>query len=353
MIDVLVYALIGILSLFLIWFLIEKRRRRTHPVKGGIDPSISLPHTEPIELYSNSFSHSSRKCRLVLAELGLEAKHHAIDLIETGWYQTISPAYLKVNPSGLVPTLVHKGHPIYESDDILAYAAEIAGPDAPRLVPDSPRLRLRMEEWLSFCAISSADAMAGMEEKAGACIPGLTLPMFVSTIQYVPLRNILVGFLFHFDKKRPALFTASKMLGLRRMMALKPLQTMMHQSRDHMRKHLTTLNDALETTGGDWILGEQFSLADITLSCLLLRLEETGWLAWFERTADIRQVSDYFVRLQARPAWAEAITAHAHPIVTRAKVDLSNAAATDPALAERIYGASAPTAKTPAEALSW
>ena len=70
MIDVLVYALIGILSLFLIWFLIEKRRRRTHPVKGGIDPSISLPHTEPIELYSNSFSHSSRKCRLVLAELG-------------------------------------------------------------------------------------------------------------------------------------------------------------------------------------------------------------------------------------------------------------------------------------------
>ena len=108
-----------------------------------------------------------------------------------------------------------------------------------------------------------------------------------------------------------------------------------------------------ESTGGDWILGEQFSLADITLSCLLLRLEETGWLAWFERTADIRQVSDYFVRLQARPAWAEAITAHAHPIVTRAKVDLSNAAATDPALAERIYGASAPTAKTPAEALSW
>ena len=205
---VLGYILIGLIGLGLAWFIVEKRRRRTHPVQGGIDRSISLPHAAPLELYSNSFSHCSRKCRLVLAELGLAAKHHSIDLIETGWYQTISPAYLKINPSGLVPTLVHDGHPVFESDDILAYAAELAGSDAPSLIPDAPELQSRMQGWLDFCTISSADAMAGMEAKAGSCVPGLTLPMFVSTIQYVPLRNILVGFLFHFDKKRPALFTA-------------------------------------------------------------------------------------------------------------------------------------------------
>lgn len=347
------YILIGVIGLGLVWFIVEKPRRRTHPVQGGIDRSISLPHAEPLELYSNSFSHCSRKCRLVLAELGLTAKHHSIDLIETGWYQTISPAYLKINPSGLVPTLVHNGHPVFESDDILAYAAELAGPDAPSLIPAEDALLVQMEQWLDFCTISSADAMAGMEAKAGACIPGLTLPMFVSTIQYVPLRNILVGFLFHFDKKRPALFTASKLLGLRRMMTLKPLQKMMHQSRDHMREHLQTLDEALAKADGDWILGDQFSLADITLSCLLLRLEETGWLSWFERTSHIEQVTDYYQRLQARPAWTKAISDHAHPIVTRAKIDLSSAVAADPSLGERIYGATQSTAQSGAEALSW
>ena len=350
---VLGYILIGLFGLSLVWFIVEKRRRRTHPVQGGIDRSISLPHTEPLELYSNSFSHCSRKCRLVLAELGLTAKHHSIDLIETGWYQTISPAYLKINPSGLVPTLVHNGHPVFESDDILAYAAELAGSDAPSLLPDSSELQSRMRDWLDFCTISSADAMAGMETKAGACIPGLTLPMFVSTIQYVPLRNILVGFLFHFDKKRPALFTASKLLGLRRIMALKPLQKMMQQSRDHMRSHLQTLDEALAKADGDWILGDQFSLADITLSCLLLRLEETGWLGWFEQTSHIKQVTDYYDRLQSRPAWTQEISDHAHPIVTRAKIDLSSAVAADPSLGERIYGAAQSPAQTPKEAFSW
>ena len=53
----------------LIWYIFEKSRRKTYPMEGGIHPSISLPHTEPLELYSNSFSHCSRKARLVLAEL--------------------------------------------------------------------------------------------------------------------------------------------------------------------------------------------------------------------------------------------------------------------------------------------
>ncbi|MEP1143298.1 MAG: glutathione S-transferase family protein [Henriciella sp.] len=332
------FILIGLFAALLLWFLIEKRRRKIHPVIGGIDRTVSLAHSQKIELYSNSFSHCSRKARLVLSELGLETKHHAIDLIETGWYQTISPAYLKVNPSGLVPTLVHDGHPVYESDDILTYAASIAEPDAPKLVPEDAALLERMNTWLNFCSISSDDALAGMQDKAGSCIPGLTLPMFVSTIRYIPLRNILIGFLFHFDKKRPALFTMSKLLGLRRMMSQKPIRKMMHASRDYMRAHLNTLNDALNAQDGDWILGEQYSLADVTLACLLLRLDETGWLAWFEQVGEIDAVTAYYSRLKQRPAWSAAITAHAHPIVEKSERDLAAAVTADSSLSVLIYG---------------
>lgn len=323
---------------FLLWFVIEKRRRKIHPVSGGIDRSISLPFTNNVELYSNSFSHCSRKVRLVFAELGITVKHHHIDLIETGWYQTISPAYLKVNPSGLVPTLLHEGHPVYESDDILAYAQTIASLEAPQLVPEDPALLTHMQKWLEFCSISSDDALAGMEAKAGACIPGLTLPMFVAAIRYIPLSNILIGFLFHFDKKRPTLFTASKIFGLRRITSLKPIKTMMHTSRDYMRGHLLKLNAVIKEHGHDWILGREYSLADVSIGCLLLRLEETGWLSLFQQTSDISEVISYYKRIKARPAWGEAITAHAHPIVNKAQQDLSMAVASDPSLNKLIYG---------------
>ncbi|MEM6708867.1 MAG: glutathione S-transferase family protein [Pseudomonadota bacterium] len=322
----------------LLWFLRERSRRRVHPVTGGIDRSTVLPHTGEVELYSTSFSHCSRKVRLALEELGISVSHHSIELIETGWYQTISPAYLKVNPSGLIPTLVHQGHPVFESDDILLYAQSIAGTSAPVLTPEDPGQRAQMQHWLDFCTISSADAMAGMALRAGACIPGLTLPMFVACIQQVPPRRILVGLLFHFDRKRPVLFVASKLLGLRRMLSSKPVRTLMHGSRDAMGKHLRNLNAELYGHGQPWILGERYSLADITLACLLLRLEETGWLRWFEQNESIPEVTQYYQRLKARPAWARAIVNHQSSVVARAENTLRDAVNADPELAVRIYG---------------
>jgi glutathione S-transferase len=54
------------------------------------------------------------------------------------------PAYLKLNPNGVVPTLVHDGAPIVESSLILYYIDE-AFPEPP-LMPKAPmpRLRVRM-----------------------------------------------------------------------------------------------------------------------------------------------------------------------------------------------------------------
>ena len=46
------------------------------------------------------------------------------------------PSYLKLNPNGVVPTLVHDGHPITESSVILYYL-EDAFPEKP-LMPASP-----------------------------------------------------------------------------------------------------------------------------------------------------------------------------------------------------------------------
>src|SRR5262249_61366330 len=53
-----------------------------------------------------------------------------------------NPAYLKLNPSGVVPTLVHDGTPVVESSLILYYIDEIF--PAPPLMPKAPLARLRV-----------------------------------------------------------------------------------------------------------------------------------------------------------------------------------------------------------------
>jgi len=330
---------LGIFAILLFaWFLIEKSNRRTHPVQGGLQRDISIPYTDEFELYANAFSHCSRKTRLVLAETGIAYKYHQIDLIETGKYETISAHYLKVNPAGLVPTLVHKGNPVYESDDILSYISDHAPDGSAALVPADPALQVEMKTWVDRGIISSADPMENMPERAGSCIPALTLPVFVTAIRYIPLRRILVGFLFHPDKARPAFFAAAKLFGLRVMLSQKPVKSMVHQARDHMRHHLAGLVQQLDGSGGPWILGKQYTLADITWSCMILRLHETGWLDFYLRDPDLAAVGDYFVRLQARPSWKAAITEKAHPKITKAEADLKNATTEDSRVRAALYG---------------
>ena len=58
------------------------------------------------------------------------------------------PKYLKLNPKGLVPTLVHDGNAIAESTLICEYLDE-AFP-APPLKPDDPAGRARMRMWSKF-----------------------------------------------------------------------------------------------------------------------------------------------------------------------------------------------------------
>ncbi len=325
-------------TVLVLWFLVEKSRRKTHPVTGGIQQDISLPYDEEFELYANAFSHCSRKTRLVMAEAGLSYRYHQIDLIETGQYETISAHYLEINPSGLVPTLVHNGHPIYESDDILSYVADHAAADAPSLAPEDATERAEMERWIESAVISSDDPMANMETRAGSCIPGLTMPAFMTAIRYIPLRKILVGFLFHPDKKRPAFFTAARLFGLRTMLGQKPLQAMLHKSRDHMRTHLGTLAKQLKRSGGPWILGAQYTLADVTWSCILLRVDETGWLDHFLEDEALAPVKDYYEALQSRPSWKAAITDKTHPIVEQAERDLKEAIARDAKVSGALYG---------------
>ena len=75
-----------------------------------------------LELYHNNMSSCAQKARVALAEKNLEWKSHHLDL-RAGDQQ--KPDYLKLNPKGVVPTLIDGDLVIRESNVILEYLNQL------------------------------------------------------------------------------------------------------------------------------------------------------------------------------------------------------------------------------------
>ena len=95
------------------------------------------------ELYHGEISTCSQKVRITLAEKGLAWTSHHLDLRQSEQHR---PDYLKLNPNGVVPTLLGDGVPIIESAVIIQFLVELL-PDPP-LRPTDPLARARMRLWM-------------------------------------------------------------------------------------------------------------------------------------------------------------------------------------------------------------
>ena len=92
-----------------------------------------------LELYHHGSSTCAAKVRFTLMEKGIEYRSHYVDLLKG---ENFNPAYLKLNPLAVVPTIVHDGVVLTESTVICEYL-EDAFP-TPALRPVSPMDRARM-----------------------------------------------------------------------------------------------------------------------------------------------------------------------------------------------------------------
>jgi len=98
---------------------------------------LELYHAEPVA--------NSMKPLICLKEKGLDFVSRYVDLLR---FEQHDPAFVKINPNGQVPVLVHNGAVITESTVINEYLEDVF-PEVP-LRPADPVARARMRVWSKF-----------------------------------------------------------------------------------------------------------------------------------------------------------------------------------------------------------
>lgn len=224
-----------------------------------------------LELYHNVNSVCAQKVRVALAEKGLEYKEHLIDL-RGGQFD---PAYMKLNPNAVVPTLVHDGRPVIESSVILYYLDE-AFPRPP-LMPEDPHARAAVRLYNKLID----------EYVHNSC----TILTFATAF-----RPWFAGLSGEEIEQRLAKAPSKKRTEYKRDVALHGLESkFVREALEHHLKLLKMMDEALGR--GPWLAGAQFSLADAAVIPYIFRLD----LLRLERLFG-EKTRSWYARMRARPS---------------------------------------------------
>jgi glutathione S-transferase len=270
----------------------EGARERRPPGSAHVDRSqehfdctrghgaLPIEEQRMIILHHGWRSSASRRVRLCLEEKGLKYEGHVVDMANMEHH---SPDYLKINPLGVIPTMIHDGQPLHESGTICEYLDE-SFPDPP-LRPDGAYHRALMRNW-----IRHIDGLIG---------------------------NLIIFNWRHHLQKTAAKWTDSELAEKLKNIPSKERQEAWlrvarkpytEEERTAARDKLTTqlldrMEEALKPAG--WLVGKAYSIADIAATPFVKRIDEE--IAPDEVTANKHpRVTEWWTKMQARPAFDRA-----------------------------------------------
>jgi glutathione S-transferase len=105
--------------------------------------------------------------QLVIEELGIPCERVQLNIQNK---DTKKPEFLKVNPNGKVPCLVHDGTSIWESAAITIYLGEQFGTDK-KLWPAAGPKRGEAMKWVVWTNVTLADAVYRVGRNTGTWVP--------------------------------------------------------------------------------------------------------------------------------------------------------------------------------------
>jgi glutathione S-transferase len=243
-----------------------------------------------IELYHSGLTTCSKQVRHCLREKGVPYVSRYVEL----WrYENLSRDYLKLNPNGVVPTLVHDGRPVINSFCINEYVEDVF--PHPPLRPADPHERARMRYWAwTADEVHLSLARLTHERLLKAAMKDLSAAEIATMLKSTPVPekrerwNVLAKGGYTADQLQAALDNVLFIFG-------------------RVQEELTNR--------GPWLAGQSFSLGDISMVAIVHRI--------FELYPDRLNRSDFPVlnhwwdRVMARPAAAYAYAENTEEVPQR------------------------------------
>ena len=252
-----------------------------------------------LELYHYEPSANSMKPMLCLKEKGIDFVSRYIDLHS---FEQHSPDFVRVNPNGQVPALLHDGEIITESTVINEYLDDVF-PQVP-LRPRAPAARARMRVWSKFVDeyFCPALSMHGWNVLVPGIVARLQSGEFDQLLERIPLKE-------QRDKWKTAAthsFTAEQLADSKRKVGV---------SIERMEKILGQ---------STWLAGNEYSLADVNSYSMVVPVPRFFPEFLNERVAP--RTMDWVRRMNERPAVKAALAMARQPAPGSAAAPAAKAA---------------------------
>jgi glutathione S-transferase len=241
-----------------------------------------------IELYHHPLSPASQKVRIVLAEKGIEYVSKVVNLPAK---ENLAEWYLKLNPLGVLPTLVVDGEAVCESSIICEFLDERV--PQPSLVPGEPLANARMRGWMKH-----------VDERLHYATGALmwTLVMRPGMLAKPPHeRSALLDRIPDRERQKRH----------RRWIEHGIDSEDFPDAVEMFRQTIADLDD--ELASGPWAVGQRFTLADVALLPYFQVIDQFGWngfladaprvVAWFDQAkhrTGFKAVRDHYDPMQLR-----------------------------------------------------
>jgi glutathione S-transferase len=235
-----------------------------------------------LTLYHGVTSTCSKRVRMTLAEKGLEWESVHLDLSKR---DNLDPEYIKINPNGVVPTIVHDGKVLYESNFIIEYLDDVF--PEPALRPADPYERARMRilmDRIEHVLHRNINTVSWIRQERYKRFDGMT-PEQLQTV---------------LDDQA----TEEKRAILKKRLEDGVSEGDMAFAEARVADVLDELDAVLQ--GRPWLCGENLSLADISIAPFMERFEAnkmpalTDWVKrprlgdWWERTKQLESFKAAF-----------------------------------------------------------
>jgi glutathione S-transferase len=216
----------------------------------------------------------AQKTRICLAEKGVGWQSEDV----TGRLRTAE--YLKLNPAGYVPTLVHEGQIITESRVISEFIDEAF--DGPSLQPEDPYQRSIMRRWTKQ-----------IDDSLHPCI---------FLLSFVPFFRDFLLQLPESEQKKAIPLDPVKAERALNMLKLGWESPYIEMGITRFGRLVIDLEAALRQS--EWLAGDSYSLADADFTPYLQRLEDLGlnWL-WEDKAA----IKGWYARVRSRPSFSAVV----------------------------------------------